>query len=94
MAVIYALLVAVLVKRSLDLRGIWACLGEASGVCGGLVVIMGTAVFFGEFLTLNLVPQAIASAILGVVNSKYVLLFIITVLLLFLGTFMETPRPS
>lgn len=90
MAVIYALLVAVLVKRSLDLRGIWACLGEASGVCGGLVVIMGTAVFFGEFLTLNLVPQTIASAILGVVNSKYVLLFIITVLLLFLGTFMET----
>lgn len=90
MAVIYAILVAVFVKRSLDLKGIWACLGEASGVCGGLVVIMGTAVFFGEFLTLNLVPQAIASAILGVVNSKYVLLFIITVLLLFLGTFMET----
>lgn len=90
MAVVYALFVAVFIKRTLDARGIWACLGEASTVCGGLVVIMGTAVFFGEFLTLNLVPQALASAILGVVGSKYVLLFIITLLLLFLGTFMET----
>ena len=90
MAVIYALVVAVFIKRTLDLRGIWACLSEASVVCGGLVVIMGTAVFFGEFLTLNLVPQTLATAILDVVSSKYALLLIITLLLLFLGTFMET----
>ena len=51
---------------------------------------MGTAVFFGEFLTMNLVPQKVASAILGVVTSKYVLLLIIMGILIFLGTFMET----
>ena len=89
-AVIYALFVAIFIKRTLDIRGVWACLSEASTICGGLVVIMGTAVFFGEFLTLNLVPQAVASAILGFVSSKYVLLLIITLMLLFLGTFMET----
>lgn len=90
LAVVYALIVAMFIKRSLSLGGLWDCLTETSGVCGGLVVIMGTAVFFGEFLTMNLVPQAVASAILGVVSNKYVLLFIIMALLLFLGTFMET----
>lgn len=89
-AVVYAVIVAMCIKRTLNFQGLWHCLSESSGVCGGLVVIMGTAVFFGEFLTMNLVPQAVAAAILDVVSSKYVLLFIITALLLFLGTFMET----
>lgn len=90
MAVMYAFVVAVCIKRTLNLRGLWDCLSEASGVCGGLIVLMGTAVFFGEFLTLNLVPQAVASLILGIVNDKYLLLLLITLLLLFLGMFMET----
>ena len=90
MAVLYATFVAVFIKRSLNLKGLWDSLSEASGVCGGLVVIMGTAVFFGEFLTMNLVPQKVASVILGVVTSKYVLLLIIMGILILLGTFMET----
>lgn len=90
MAVVYALLVALFIKRSITLGGLWDCLSESSGICGGLVVIMGTAVFFGEFLTLQLIPQAIAAAILSVVTNKYVLLLLIVLLLLLLGTFMET----
>ncbi len=90
MAVLYATFVAVFIKRSLNLKGLWDSLSEASAVCGGLVVIMGTAVFFGEFLTMNLVPQKVATVILGVVTSKYVLLLIIMGILILLGTFMET----
>ena len=90
MTVFYAMFVAMVVKRTLNLKGLWDSISEASGVCGGLVVIMGTAVFFGEFLTMNLVPQKVASAILGVVTNKYVLLLIIMGILILLGTFMET----
>ena len=90
MSVIYATFVAMFIKRTLNLKGMWESFSEASGVCGGLVVIMGTAVFFGEFLTMNLVPQKVASAILGVVTDKYTLLIIIMAILIFLGTFMET----
>ena len=90
MSVIYATFVAMFIKRTLNLKGMWESFSEASGVCGGLVVIMGTAVFFGEFLTMNLVPQKVASAILGVVTNKYMLLIIIMAILIFLGTFMET----
>ena len=90
MTVFYAIFVAMVVKRTLNLKGLWDSISEASGVCGGLVVIMGTAVFFGEFLTMNLVPQKVAAAILGVVTNKYVLLLIIMGILILLGTFMET----
>ena len=47
-AVLYALVVAMLVKRTLTFRGLWDCFTESSTVCGGLTIIMGTAVLFGE----------------------------------------------
>ncbi|WP_336097351.1 TRAP transporter large permease [Roseovarius sp. CH_XMU1461] len=90
MAVAYALLVGVVIKRSIGLRAIWAALSEASTVCGGLVLIMGTAIFFGEFLALNLIPQKIAAALLGITSDPILMLLLISLILIVLGTFMET----
>ena len=89
-AVVYALAVGVVVKRAIGLQGFWAALSEASVVCGGLVLIMGTAIFFGEFLTLNLVPQRIAASLLSVTDDPVLVLLIICAVLIVLGTFMET----
>lgn len=89
-AVAYALLVGVVVKRSIGLADIWASLSEASTVCGGLIVIMGTAIFFGEFLALNLIPQKIAAALLDITSDPILMLLLIAAILIVLGTFMET----
>lgn len=89
-AVLYALYVAIVVKRALNFRGFWDCLTETSLVCGGLTIIMGTAVFFGEYMTMNLIPQRLAALVIEFVSSKYALLLIICVFLLIIGTFMET----
>lgn len=89
-AVLYALAVAALVKRSLSPKGLWDCLTETSAVCGGLTIIMGTAVFFGEYMTMNMIPQTLASFIVEWVGGKYALLCILCVFLLIIGTFMET----
>ena len=89
-AVLYALVVAMLVKRTLTFRGLWDCFTESSTVCGGLTIIMGTAVFFGEYMTMNLIPQSLAAFIIEFVSSKYTLLIIICIFLLIIGTFMET----
>nr|WP_272209805.1 TRAP transporter large permease [Marinicella sp. W31]MDC2875634.1 TRAP transporter large permease [Marinicella sp. W31] len=89
-AVIYALLVGVIIKRTITPSGLWQALSEASTVCGGLIVIMGTAVFFGEFLTLNLIPQKIATSLLSVTSDPIIMLLIIAAILIVLGTFMET----
>ena len=89
-AVLYALVVAMLVKRTLTFRGLWDCFTESSTVCGGLTIIMGTAVFFGEYMTMNMIPQSLAAFIIEFVSSKYTLLIIICIFLLIIGTFMET----
>lgn len=89
-AVLYALVVAMLVKRTLTFRGLWDCFTESSTVCGGLTIIMGTAVLFGEYMTMNMIPQSLAAFVIEFVSSKYTLLIIICIFLLIIGTFMET----
>lgn len=89
-AVLCALVVAMLVKRTLTFRGLWDCFTESSTVCGGLTIIMGTAVLFGEYMTMNMIPQSLAAFIIEFVSSKYTLLIIICIFLLIIGTFMET----
>jgi len=89
-AVLYALFVSVAIKRQIRLRGVWEALSEASTVCGGLVLIMGTAIFFGRFLALNQVPQRITTFMISISETPLILLLIITSFLLFLGMFMET----
>ncbi len=90
MAVVYALLVGALIKRSIGPRGLWLALSEASTICGGLVLIMGTAIFFGEFLALNMIPQRIAASLQAITTDPVLMLLIISAILIVLGTFMET----
>lgn len=89
-AVVYSMLIGLIVKRTIGLKEIWASLSEASTICGGLVIIMGTAIFFGEFLALNNIPQQIASSLLSVTEDPIVMLLLLSVILIVLGTFMET----
>lgn len=89
-AVVYAALLGLLVKRSIGLQSLWASLTEASTICGGLVLIMGTAIFFGQVLALNQVPQRVAASLLAVTTDPTLMLLLLSAILIFLGTFMET----
>ena len=51
---------------------------------------MGTAIFFGEFLALNMIPQKIAAALLNITSDPTLMLLLIALILIVLGTFMET----
>lgn len=89
-AVVYAVFVGVVIKRSLGLSDLWQALSDASGICGGLVLIMGTAILFGEHLALEQVPQRLAAALLTVTQDPTYMLLLIGAFLVVLGTFMET----
>ena len=54
------------------------------------MLIMGTAILFGESLTLNQIPQQIAGAMLEITSDPTAMLLLIGALLVVLGTFMET----
>lgn len=89
-AVLYALFVGFVVKKIFTLKAFWESLSETSLICGGLVLIMGTAMFFGRFLALEQVPQKIANIILSISSDPTILLIVITIFLMAIGTFMET----
>jgi C4-dicarboxylate transporter, DctM subunit len=89
-AIVYALLVGVVVKRSIGVAELWKALSETSAICGGLVLIMGTAILFGEQLALEQVPQRLAAAMMLVTDNATLMLLLIGAFLVVLGTFMET----
>lgn len=59
-------------------------------LCAPVLFVIGMSSGFGKVLAIADIPAMIAGAILGLTNSKIVLLLLINILLLFVGAFMET----
>ena len=55
-----------------------------------LMILVGFANLFGYVLITEHIPQTISSEILGFSSNKYVVLLLINLLLIAVGTFMET----
>lgn len=87
--VIYALLVTVLVYRTLSLREFWISVVQSIRTTAMVMILIGTATSFAYFLALFQVPAAILELLLSISENKIVLLLLINVALLFLGTFMD-----
>jgi tripartite ATP-independent transporter DctM subunit len=88
-AVIYALLVTLLVYRSLS----WAAFREAVlgavRTTGMVMLIIGTATAFGWLMALLQVPAATVALMRGITDDPLLTLLIINIILLLLGTFMD-----
>ena len=88
-AVIYALLVTLLVYRSLTWKAfVTATLGAVRTTAIVLLVI-GMAAAFGWLLALEQVPARLFEALQTVSDNPLIILLIINVILLLLGTFMD-----
>ncbi len=87
--VIYALLVTLLVYRSLTLRDFWDSVVQAIRTTAMVMVLIGTATSFAYFLALYQAPAAILDFLLGISEDPIVLLLLINIALLVLGAFMD-----
>lgn len=72
--------------RLKDLSGIFSRAGVTVGV---VMLVMSTAKLFSMILVMNNIPDMITNAFLSVSNNKYIVLFMINILLLIVGCFME-----
>lgn len=88
-AVIYALLIAVFVYRTLDWKTFKKCLLESAITSANTLFIIGTSMLFSYVLIKEGVSQQMANFILGISDNPYQILLVINVLLLVLGMFME-----
>ena len=88
-AVVYALIVGGLVYRAMGLRSIIKALENTAATTANVVFIIGTATLFSFILTNLGITKTIASFILGISTTPWVVLVIINVVLLILGMIME-----
>ena len=85
-----ALLVAVVVYRSLNLRDIWACAIDASKLSAMLFMILAGATVFGHVLTKLRIPQQIVETIIAADVGVVGFLLIMMGLIFLMGMFLES----
>ncbi|WP_333823038.1 TRAP transporter large permease [Pinisolibacter sp.] len=89
-AALYAFVVGLFIYKGFRLADLPRILVESAIGSGALVLLVGLANVFGWILTSEQIPQTIASAMLSVTTNKYLIILLINILLLIVGTFMET----
>lgn len=89
-AVVYGLLVGFFVYRELDLSKLKDVFVNTAVGTAVVMFIIGTSSAFSWVITSQHVPQKVAEAMLAFSKNPYVILLLINLLLLFIGTFMET----
>lgn len=86
---VYAVIIALFVDRTLNLKGLIACAGEAAVTGATIFILLAAAGIFGRVLTLAQVPQQLSDGILAIAHSKVAVLILVNVLLLLIGCVMD-----
>lgn len=89
-AVVYAMIIGVVVYQELRLVIIPAIILQSAKMTASLMVLVGFANLFAWILTVEEIPQLIADNLLNFTQNKFLLLLLINLLLLIVGSFMET----
>jgi len=89
-AVVYALVIGRFVYGRLNFKNVQVVLLDSMKTSASLMILVGFANLFGWILITEQIPQTISSEILGFSDNRYVVLLLINLLLIVVGTFMET----
>ena len=89
-AVVYALILGMFVYRELTWRDVTRLLYECGLLTGKILFILGTASIFSWLLTVEGIPQQVTATIAGLNAGWVAMLFLINLILLFVGTFIDT----
>jgi len=89
-AVVYGLIVGFFVYRELTLKDLVPIFYKASLNSAMIMLLIAAANPFGWLMTVEQVPTIVSHSILSFSTNKYVIYFLMLVIYLILGTFMET----
>jgi tripartite ATP-independent transporter DctM subunit len=88
-ALVYALLIGFLVYRTLGWKNGTAALIDGGVTAASVVIILFFLLIFAKLLTIEGIPRDIAQFLTGLSQNYYVGLFLINVVLLILGMFID-----
>lgn len=89
-AVLYAIVVGKYVYKELSFKQIPRVMIESLRMTAAIMVLVGFANLFAWIMASEQIPQLIAKTILSISTNKILVILMINILLLFVGTFMET----
>ena len=89
-AVLYALFIGTFVYKKLNFKKISVVILDSMKTTASLMILVGFANLFGFILITEQIPQRISEQILLLTTNKYAVLLLINLLLILVGTFMET----
>jgi tripartite ATP-independent transporter DctM subunit len=88
--IVYGTFVGFFIYRKLNLKSFYGCLQQTLSSAASIMALVAFANVFAYILTKERIPNMIADAMLSLTTSKYILLLLINLFLIFVGMFMET----
>jgi tripartite ATP-independent transporter DctM subunit len=88
-ACIYSFLVTMFIYRDYKWRELPLLVGRVVRTVGMVMIMIGFSVAFGYMMAIMQVPAKVTAFFLTIANDKYTFLFLVNILLLVLGTFMD-----
>ncbi|HMB15787.1 MAG TPA: TRAP transporter large permease [Pelovirga sp.] len=88
-ACFYAFFVEIVIHRDLKLRDVKRVVVSSAVTSATLLIIVAGASVFGEYLTFEQIPNKIANAVVSSIDSPWVFLLAVNILLLVIGMFMD-----
>lgn len=87
-AVLYSILLGA-IYRTLSWKALWNAVRESMVMASSSLILFGFASTMSYILTMEMLPNKLATLILSLTQNKYVVLILIDLLLLLLGCFMS-----
>jgi len=89
-AAFYAVVISFFVYKDLRLRDLPRILISTGATSSLVMLVIGTASIFSWLLASEEIPQFVTQTMLAATDNKFLILLLLNVLLLIVGTFMET----
>ena len=88
-AVVYSLLLSLFGYKSIKLKEIPQILKESAEMTGIIIFLIGVSSIMSWVMAFTNIPSLVSEGLLAISDNKFVILFIINVILLIVGTFMD-----
>ena len=88
-AVVYSMVLAIFFYKSIKPSELPKIFLDSAEMTGIIIFLIGVSSIMSWVMAFTGIPTAVSTAMLGISNNRYVILFIINILLLIVGTFMD-----
>ncbi|MDC7239924.1 MAG: TRAP transporter large permease [Spirochaetales bacterium] len=85
----YAILISIFIYHNLGWVKLWRIIKKSAANTATLALLAGTSMLFSYIISLEQVPRAVASIVMGLTENKYLFLLVVNVVFLLLGCVLD-----